>query len=203
MTKPRTFLRVHTIAIAACLIVFCGSVFAQTEALVLDARQSSVTFTLGDVLHTVHGSFRLKSGNVEFDPATGNASGLLTVDAASGDSGSAARDHRMHKDILESDKFPEITFAPHHISGPVSLDGVSQVTISGTMVLHGRPHEISIVSPVTIHSGEAAADMKFLVPYVQWGLKNPSTFILRVSDKVEIDIHAVGRLQASSTARAR
>jgi polyisoprenoid-binding protein YceI len=183
------------IAIFAVVALFCMSGYAQTQAFTLDARQSSVTFTLGDVLHTVHGTFQLKSGKVEFDSATGNASGLLTVDAQSGDSGSSARDRKMHKDILESAKFPEITFAPHHISGQVPRDGTSQVTITGTMVLHGQPHEISIVSPVTVHAGEASAEMKFLVPYVQWGLKNPSTFILRVSDKVEIDVHAVGRLQ--------
>jgi hypothetical protein len=29
---------------------------------------------------------------------------------------------------------------------------------------------------------------------VQWGMKNPSTFILRVSDKVDLDIAASGRL---------
>jgi len=29
---------------------------------------------------------------------------------------------------------------------------------------------------------------------VQWGMKNPSTFILRVSDKVDLDIAASGHL---------
>jgi hypothetical protein len=33
-----------------------------------------------------------------------------------------------------------------------------------------------------------------VVPYVRWGLKNPSTFILRVSDKLDLDINATGRL---------
>jgi hypothetical protein len=28
---------------------------------------------------------------------------------------------------------------------------------------------------------------------VQWGMKNPSTLFLRVSDKVEISIHTVAR----------
>lgn len=199
----RRKLKVHAVAIGAGLFLFCGSALAQTEDFALDARQSSVTFTLGDVLHTVHGTFQLKSGNVEFDPATGNASGLLVVDARSGNSGNAARDRKMHREILESAKFPEITFAPHRITGQIPRDGASQVTISGTMVLHGQPHEISITSPLTVHSGEATADMKFLVPYVQWGLKNPSTFLLRVSNKVEIDVHAVGRLQASSSAGGR
>lgn len=179
------------------LCSMAGLASAQSESFALDARQSTVTFTLGDVLHTVHGTFQLKSGNVQFDPATGSASGLLIVDAQTGDSGSGARDRKMHKDILESARFPEITFAPHHITGQVPNNGSSQVTIAGTMTLHGQPHEISIVSPVTVHDGHAVADMRFLVPYVRWGLKNPSTFILRVSDKVEIDVHAVGTLVAA------
>jgi hypothetical protein len=32
------------------------------------------------------------------------------------------------------------------------------------------------------------------MPYVKWGMKNPSTLLLRVSDQVEIDVHASGRV---------
>ena len=41
--------------------------------------------------------------------------------------------------------------------------------------------------------GKATAKMRFTVPYVRWGMKNPGTLLLRVSDKVEIDIVARAR----------
>ncbi|MCU1332353.1 MAG: hypothetical protein JWM08_1345, partial [Candidatus Angelobacter sp.] len=43
-------------------------------------------------------------------------------------------------------------------------------------------------------NGAGSADGTFSVKYREWGMKNPSTFILRVNDKVEIHVHAVGRL---------
>lgn len=178
----------------AALVACTTSAFAQSYAFQLDPHQSQVAFTLDDVLHTVRGTFQLKSGSIRFASSTGAASGLLVVDATSGDSGSKARDRKMHKDILESQKFPEISFAPQRIVGQVPLEGKSQITIEGVMTLHGQQHPMSILAPVDVHAGRATADLSFLVPYVQWGLKNPSTFILRVSDKVKIDIHAVGSI---------
>jgi len=47
---------------------------------------------------------------------------------------------------------------------------------------------------------QLTAATNFVVPYVEWGLKNPSTFILKVSDKVDIDIHASGHLTNASPA---
>jgi hypothetical protein len=33
-----------------------------------------------------------------------------------------------------------------------------------------------------------------VIPYVEWGLKNPSTLFLHVGDKVDIEIKTVGRI---------
>ena len=174
---------------------------AAEKTFVADPAQSNVEFTLGDVLHTVHGSFKLKSAKLTFDDQTGIANGELIVNAASGDSGSKARDNKMKKEILETQKYPDIVFTPQHLKGTVADKGKSQVELDGIMMLHGQPHAMVLSVPVDINSDNASADVHFTVPYVQWGLKNPSTFILRVNDKVEIVVHAVGRVSNMSASR--
>src|ERR1700733_2885261 len=62
----------------------------------LDPQQTTVNFTLADVLHTVRGTFRLKQGSVRFDPTSGKLTGEIVVDARSGASGSGMRDRKMH-----------------------------------------------------------------------------------------------------------
>ncbi len=174
---------------------------AQDTVLVLDPALTKVGFTLPDVLHTVHGNFALKRGTIRFDTATGKASGELVVDAASGDSGSAARDRRMHQNILESAKYPEIVFRPDRVEGKVQPQGISQVQLHGTVVIHGAAHEIAMPVEVEAHGERYTATAHFTVPYVRWGMKNPSTLILRVSDKVDIDIQTVARMAAATAAR--
>lgn len=184
---------------AAAVMLVCATLApparAAETAVQLDVAQTQVNFTLADVLHTVHGTFRLKRASLRFDPATGKAGGELVVDAQSGDSGSHARDSRMHKNVLESDRFPEIVFVPDRLDGVVPSSGPFQVTLHGMFRIHGAQHELAL--PVTaqlLADGQLTADLRFVVPYVKWGMKNPSNFLLHVSENVDIDIHVVGRL---------
>jgi polyisoprenoid-binding protein YceI len=153
---------------------------------------TSITFTLGDLVHTVHGSFNLKSGEVQYDPATGGVHGILVVDATSGQSRNRIRDRRMHREILESAKYPEITFRPDQVEGKVAGLGTSTVQVRGIFSIHGAGHEIVIPVKVQVLPDHWIADTHFTVPYVQWGIKNPSSFLLRVSESVEVDVHATG-----------
>jgi polyisoprenoid-binding protein YceI len=188
-SAPRYLLNV---CVALLALQLGAPAFAQQSALELDAARTVVHFTLKTSLHTVHGTFQLKSGQVSFDPQTKKVSGLLVVDATSGESGNSGRDSKMHKEILESHKYREITFAPLEVEGNVPPQGDSQVQVKGTFRIHGQDHEIVI--PVAIHSAgsELILDTDFSVPYLSWGLKNPSTFILRASDTVQLSIHASG-----------
>jgi polyisoprenoid-binding protein YceI len=179
-------------AVLALLATSAVSAAAQDTALQLDPSQTSVKFTLGDVLHTVHGAFRLKHGALQLDPASGKISGEIVVDAASGDSGSGVRDRKMNKEILESSRFPEIVFRPDRIEGAVAVQGKSKVQVHGMFNIHGVDHEILVPADVEMTADHWTAAVHFTVPYEKWGMKNPSTLFLRVSDSVEIDLVTAG-----------
>jgi polyisoprenoid-binding protein YceI len=152
-----------------------------------------VQFTLAASLHTVHGNFKLKRGTIRFDPATGKIGGEAVVDATSGESGSEGRDRRMHAQILESARYPEIVFTPDRVEGAVAPQGASQVEVHGVFRIHGAAHEVTLPVEVQMADGRPTARIHFTIPYVKWGLKNPSTLFLRVGDKVDIDVIAYTR----------
>ena len=171
-----------------------GSLDSQTVALRIDPAQTQVEFTLGAVLHTVHGTFRLERGEIRFDPATGSASGELVVDATSAQSGNDARDKDMHKKVLESGRYPEIVFRPDRVVGKVAAQGPSQVRLHGIFSIHGAEHEIEIPAEVEAAGGQYRATVKFSVPFVEWGMKDPSTLFLRVDKRVDITIHTIAHV---------
>lgn len=193
--RPRPPLILVLLAFSA---IASNPLFAEQIVIELDPAATHVNFTLADTLHTIHGSFRLRLGIIRFDPITGDASGELVVDAKSGDSGSKGRDRRMHKDVLESQKYPEITFVPGHVGGKVDLQGESEVAISGVFTLHGTPHDFSVTTRVKATSLGLSISSHFAIPYEKWGLKNPSTFILRVSDQVDVELRGFGRFAPTS-----
>jgi polyisoprenoid-binding protein YceI len=167
---------------------------AEQKTFTLDPVQTQVSFTVDSTLHTVHGNFQLKRGSIRFDTTTGAAGGELVVDSASGQSGSDGRDKKMHKDILESPKYTDIVFTPQHVRGTVANEGKSNVEVEGILTMHGKSKPVIMPLEVQLQNGTGSADGSFSVKYQEWGMKNPSTFILRVNDTVHIHVHAVGKI---------
>ena len=190
----------HRYLLAVLVPLLVVSASAQDASFQLDPAQTSVKFTLGDVLHTVHGTFRLQRGALQLDPASGKISGEIVVDAKSGESGSGVRDRKMHKEILESDRYPEIAFRPDRIEGAVANQGKSSVKVHGMFSIHGVDREIMVPAEVEISADRWAGNVHFTVPYAKWGMKNPSTLFLRVNDSVEIDLAMAGTVVKQSAA---
>jgi polyisoprenoid-binding protein YceI len=133
---------------------------------------------------------------VTFNPATGAAEGELIVDLDSGSSGNAARDRNMKKNVLGSQTYPEAIYHPEKVVGTLRSGPAQQITVDGTFTIHGKDHPLRLVVSTEM---TAAATLHltthFVVPYVQWGLKDPSTFVLRVEKQVPIDVTADATLE--------
>jgi polyisoprenoid-binding protein YceI len=183
------------------LLCICGDLFAAETAPTssgvltfnIDPANSTVQFTLGALLHTVHGTFGIKSGAVRFDPNSGKASGQISVDVRSGNTGEGTRDRQMHANVLESERFPDAVFLPDRINGRLASSGASNVEVHGMLRIHGRDHEMTIPVRVQMQNASVTARAKFTVPYVSWGMRDPSTFVLQVAKSVDVDVTLEGR----------
>jgi polyisoprenoid-binding protein YceI len=200
--KPHIFRQssaLMTLSVLASLAILMSAQPARTQELSvqIDPARSKVEYSLGSTLHTVHGTFAVKNGSVHYDPSTGQIGGTIVVDATSGESGNNSRDTRMHREILESVKFPEIVFSPTKFKGVVSADGVSRVEVSGRFRLHGQEHDVTLPLEIKANGKNLDITIHMDIPYVQWGLKNPSNFLLHVSETVTIEIQARGRVQTT------
>jgi polyisoprenoid-binding protein YceI len=161
----------------------------------LDVAQSKLHWTLDSTLHTVHGTFNLKRGAVKFDPATGSASGEFIVYATSGESGNDGRDKKMHDEILESARYPEVIFRPTKIEGKIAVPGTSEVQVHGKFLLHGSEHDLTVPVHAELTGDHWKGTAKFSVPYIQWGLKSPNTFLLKAAPVVDVELELSGTLQ--------
>ena len=168
----------------------------------LDSAATKIDFTLAATMHTVHGVLRLKSGHIRIDTATGKATGVIVVDATSADTDNTSRDKKMHGEILESAKFSEITFTPSLAKGALSdvlaRQHPGQIEVAGVFRLHGLDHAATLTFSVQPSAnGRVDASTTFPVPYAQWGLKNPSTFLLHVADTVNVDVDTSATISSS------
>ena len=179
-------------ALFILLLSFAAPLQGAGYNLRLTAENTKIEWTLRDVLHTIHGTFRLKRGSLRFDPETGNAGGEVIVDVVSGASGNGMRDKRMHKTILESAQFPEAIFVPDRVEGSLAASGPSHVKVHGLLGLHGDHHDVTMDVRASIAEGRLSAEITFDAPYVAWGLKDPSTLLLKVEKKVHVKMHVAG-----------
>jgi polyisoprenoid-binding protein YceI len=171
-----------------------AAVDLRSGALELDPSKTVVEFRLPGSLHTTHGTFKLERGTIIADPATGKAGGSIVIDARSGATGIGARDKEMRESVLEAQRYPEITFDPQHFTLELRNGGQFQATIQGVLALHGGRHAVALTAQGQLVGDNLTATAHFSVPYVDWGLEDPSVLFLTVAKQVDIDIATTGHV---------
>src|ERR1700735_3936449 len=180
--------------VLALSVTLASASLAQHQTFAVNPDASEVKMKLNTTHEVVDGTFHIQSGSINFDRTASHLSGVVIVAAGSGKTGNDSRDKKMNKDILKVEQFATVSFAPKTYTGTIAPSGDSTIQVSGVFTLLGNPHDLTI--PMQIHrdGSKTTARAQFAVPYVQWGLKNPSFMFWKAENDVAIDLNLVGQV---------
>jgi polyisoprenoid-binding protein YceI len=182
------------LTVIALPLLFVPPVPAQNRTFTISPETSDVGFKLDGSVHEVHGSFHVESGSIQFDRTGSQISGSVVVAAGSGKTGNESRDKKMTDEVLDAPHFRSVSFVPKSYQGTVAPTGDSTIEVTGTFTLHGTQHDLTVPMQIHIDGATCTAKTHFIVPYVKWGLKDPSIFLLKVAKEVDVDLTLIGRL---------
>lgn len=179
------------VALAALL---APAALAQHQTFAVNPDASQVRITLNTTHEVVNGIFHIQSGSIDFVRGTPQMGGAVVVLAGSGNTGNSSRDRKMNNDVLRVKQYATIAFEPKTYTGVISPSGESTIQVSGIFTILGVPHAITV--PILVHIEGAAATAKahFTIPYVQWGLRNPSFLFWKADNDVAVDLFLNGQL---------
>ena len=181
-------------AVFALAVMLAPAAFAQHQTFAVNPDASEIKMTLNTTHEVVNGAFHLQSGSINFDRTASTISGIVIVAAGSGKTGNDSRDKKMNKDILKVNEFATVSFAPKTYNGTIAASGDSSIQVRGVFTLLGTAHDLTIPMQIHIDGSKVTTKGQFVVPYVQWGLKNPSFLIWKAEDNVTMDVNLVGQV---------
>jgi polyisoprenoid-binding protein YceI len=180
--------------IATGLALTARPLRAEILVLEIDPLASKVEFGFGATLHSVEGDLQLQGGSIRFDTLTGLASGQVDVAATTAKTGVKARDRKMHEKILESSTYPTISYKIERIDGQLNRSGRNDLQLHGQLTLHGVTLPAAIIAEAHVNGDQVHATGRFVVPYLTYGMADPSVFLLRVEKEVKITLSIAGHL---------
>ena len=181
-------------AVFALAVILAPVALAQHQTFAVNPDASEVKMKLNTTHEVVNGTFHVQSGSINFDRTAAYISGTVSVAAGTGKTGNDSRDKKMNKDILKVDQFATVSFAPKAYTGTIAASGDSTIQVSGVFTLLGTPHDLTIPMQIHVDGSKATVRAQFVVPYVHWGLKNPSFLIWKAENDVAIDLNLVGKI---------
>jgi len=191
------------IGILTGIVAAVGPLPASGEDRVLTFQPSktSVTFTLKATGHDIDGALPVAFGEIRFDPDTGAASGQITIDVRRGQTGNSLRDWEMRKNVLETERYPTAVFQPNRVQGTLAPSGTSDLVLAGIVTFHGSEHALNVPVRATLSGDSVTAEAVFDVPYIAWGLRDPSLLFLRVAPVVAVTVKTESSLRPAGGAR--
>lgn len=104
---------------------------------------------------------------------------------------SAFMQEHYNENYMESEKFPYATFKGK-IKEKVDYtkDGVTNVTMEGTLDIHGVELPRNVSGTITVKGGAIAMDAKFDVKVADHKIKVPSLYVEKIAEVIQVTYHA-------------
>jgi polyisoprenoid-binding protein YceI len=150
-------------------------------------------------------SIRDFSAEASFDPAAPEQASLrlqiradsleVTDDIKTSDR--KEMEDMMNQKVLESAKFPAITFESHGTSATQVGDGRFQVSMNGTLSLHGMTGQVPVSAQVTLQGNTLRASGNFSLLQSSYGIPLVSVAAggLKLKDELKFTFDIVARKQ--------
>lgn len=149
------------------------------------------------------------AGEAHFAPGTlddafveikAKAASLTVVDTIS-DKDRREIERTMNRDVLESEKYPEITFASSKMSASKAGDGQYWVNLIGNLSLHGVNGNQPVAAQVSLTGNTLRAHGEFTLRQTAYKIKPVSVAggTLKVKDELKCSFDILARKQADSS----
>lgn len=179
--------RAGSLATGCCAVLaVLGPIPAHGEPIVLaiDAKESSVTFTVSRPGEVVEGTAPEVSGEVHFDlEEWSRSSVILTVRAAALETGNRLRDRKMRGTHLDVDRYPEIRFRSTRIE---TGENGRKALVEGLLSLHGVERSILFPASIRYDNGSLAAEGDLVLRLSDHDIPIPRFLWMVLDDEVRV-----------------
>jgi polyisoprenoid-binding protein YceI len=129
-----------------------------------------------------------------------NAKSLAVTDNMS-DKDRRELEATMNQDVLETSKYPEITFESDQVSASKAGDGQYLVNLVGTLSLHGISKNQAVAAQISLTGDMLSAHGEFTVLQSAYGIKPVSVAggALKVKDELKCSFDIVARKKVDNS----
>jgi polyisoprenoid-binding protein YceI len=132
------------------------------------------------------------SGNVTIEGMTVTAA-EITADLSTLKSDDDRRDSQLHRQALETDRFPTATFSltePIELPAAAAQGAAVNVTASGDLRLHGVTESVQIPLQARLETDRVVLIGSLDITFADYGIEKPNSFMV-----LSVDDHGVLELQ--------
>ena len=169
-------------ALALASLATAGPATGEALRFRIQPEASEIMFRATSRLMNAEGHFSRFSGDVVVDPeAVSSARIMLTIDAASLDTGIDMRDrHLRSADFFDVERYPTIDFHSVRVES-----GGRRATVVGRLTLHGVTRQVAVPVDVQISNAALVASGEFIVNRGDYAM-NYNSFLNPIGNEVRV-----------------